>query len=79
MDKELNQAVVVRSKFCNKVLKLETEGNRLAYIAVQLLRKIITAKKATVLGKLSSITDNKLFWKAVSPLFTKKISPRTRI
>ena len=31
MDKELNQAIMVRSKLRNKCLKLKTEENRLAY------------------------------------------------
>ena len=31
MDKELNQAIIVRSKLRNKILKLKTEENRLAY------------------------------------------------
>ena len=31
MNKELNQAIMVRSKLRNKFLKLETEENRLAY------------------------------------------------
>ena len=31
MDKELHQAIMVRSKLRNKFLKLKTEENRLAY------------------------------------------------
>ena len=31
MDKELNQAVIVRSKLRNKFLKLKNEENRLAF------------------------------------------------
>ena len=31
LDKELNQAIMVRSKVRNKFLKLDTEENRLAY------------------------------------------------
>ena len=31
MNKKLNQAIMVRFKFCNKFLKLKTEENRLAY------------------------------------------------
>ena len=41
MDKEINQAIMVRSKFRIKFLKFKTEENRLAYA------KVITAKKAT--------------------------------
>ena len=32
MDKQLNQAMMVRSKLRNKFLKLKTEENRLAYV-----------------------------------------------
>ena len=31
MDKEINQAIMIRSKLRNKFLKLKTEENRLAY------------------------------------------------
>ena len=40
MDKELNQAIMVRSKLRIKFLKFKTEENRLAY------GKVITAKKS---------------------------------
>ena len=43
MDKVINQAIMVRSKFRIKFLKFKTEENRLAYA------KVITAKKATIL------------------------------
>ena len=46
MDKELNQAIIVRSKLRKKVLKIKTEENRLV------TAKVITAKKATILWKL---------------------------
>ena len=32
MDKQLNQAMMVRSKLRNKFLKLRTEENRLTYV-----------------------------------------------
>lgn len=45
MDKELNQAIMVRSKLCCKFRKLKTEENRVAYnrkckYSVKLLRQI---------------------------------------
>ena len=58
-DKELNQAIMFRSKLCNKFLKLKKW---------QYLENL----------NLSSITDIKLFWKTVSPLFTEKIGLRTK-
>ena len=44
MDEELNQAVMVRSKFCNIFVKLKIEENKLAYIVrrnhcIKLLRQ----------------------------------------
>ena len=32
MGRELNQVIMVKSKLCNKFLKLKTEENRLAYV-----------------------------------------------
>ena len=75
MDKELNQAIMVRSKLRNKFLKLKTEENRLAYAKQRnYCVKLLQRKKRQYFENLnlSSITDNKLFWKTVSPLFTEK-------
>ena len=50
MYKELNQAIMVRSKLRNKFLKLKTEENRLAYAKQRnYCVKVITTKKATIL------------------------------
>ena len=80
MDKELNQAIMVRYKLRNKFLKLKTVENRLAY-AKQLnyCVKLFQQKKRQYFENLNfnSITDNKLFWKTVSPLFTEKMGVRT--
>ena len=75
MDKELTQAVMIRSKLRNKFLKLKTEENRLAYAKQRnYCVKLLQQKKWQYFENLnlSSITDNKLFWKTVSPLFTEK-------
>ena len=75
MDKELNQAIMVRSKLRNEFLKLKTEENRLAYAKQRnYFVKLLQQKKRQYFENLnlSSITDNKLFWKTVSPLFTDK-------
>ena len=80
MDKELNQAIMVRSKLRNEFLKLKTEENRLAYAKqCNYFVKLLQQKKRQYFENLnlSSITDNKLFWKTVSPLFTEKIALRT--
>ena len=74
MGKELNQAIMVRSKPRNKYLKLKVEENRLAYCV-----KLLQQKKRQYFESLnlSSITDNKLFGKTVSPLSTEKMGLRT--
>ena len=75
MDKELNQAIMVRSRLRNKFLKLKTEENRLAYAKKRnYCVKLLQQKKRQYFENLnlSSITDNKLFWKTVCPLFTEK-------
>ena len=75
MDKEINQAIMVRSKLCTKFLKLKTEENSLEYAMQRnYCVKLLQQKKQKYYENvnLSSITDNKLFWKTVSPLFTEK-------
>ena len=77
MDKELTQAVMIRSKLRNKFLKLKTEENRLAYAKQRnCFSKLLKERKRQYFENLnlSSITDNKFFWKTGSPLFTEKIS-----
>ena len=80
MGKELNQAIMVRSKPRNKSLKLKVEENRLAYAAqCNYCVKLLQQKKRQYFESLnlSSITGNKLFGKTVSPLFTEKMGLRT--
>ena len=80
MDREFNQAIMIKSNLRNKFLKLKTEENRSVYVkqcnyCVKLLRQKKRQYFENVI--LSSITDNKLFWKTVSPLFTEKMGLRT--
>ena len=80
MYKELNQAIMVRSKLRNKILKFKTEENRLSYAKQHnYCVKLLQQKKRQYFENLnlSSITDNKLFWKTVSPLSTEKMGLRT--
>ena len=75
MGKEFNQAIMVRSKPCNKSSKLKAEKNRLAYAEQRnYCVKLLQQKKRQYFENLnlSSITGNKLFGKTVSPLFTEK-------
>ena len=79
MDKELNQAIMVSSKLRNKFWKLKTEENRLTYAKQRnYFVKLLQQKKRQYFENLnlSSITDNKLFWKTVSPLFAETIGLR---
>ena len=83
IDKELDQAIMVRSKLCSKFLKLKTEENQLAYnrqrnYCVKLLRQ--NKKWYFENLNINSITNNKLFWKTVCLLFSKKhISKNSKI
>ena len=77
MDKELNQAVMHRSKLKNKYIKFNTDENRRSYkkqknFCVNLFRR----KKKQYYSNLDvkNVTDNKLFWKTVGPLFSNKNS-----
>ena len=65
MDKELNEAIMIRSKLRNKLLKLKTEENRLAYAKQRnYCVKLLQQKKRQYFENLNlcSITDNNLFW-----------------
>ena len=70
---------MVRSKLRNTFLKLKTEEIGLAYAKqrncyVNLLqqRKRQYFENLNLSSVADSITDNKLFWKAISPFFTEK-------
>ena len=79
MDKELNEPIMVRYKLRNKFLKLKTEENKLVYAKqCNYCVKLLQQKKRQYFKNLnlSSITENKLFWKKVSPLFTEKIGSK---
>ena len=72
MDKELNQAIMKRSKLWNVYLNHRSEENRLAYkkqpnFCVTLPRK----KKADYFNNLdlNLVRDNKMFWRTFSPCF----------
>ena len=83
MDKELNQAIMVRSKLRNKYLKSKSEIDKQRYnkqinYCVKLLR--LKMQKYYESLDISKITDNKTFWKTISPLFSnKRYSTNSRI
>ena len=75
MDKELNQAIMVRSKLRNKYLKSKSEVDKQRYnkqrnYCVKLLR--VKKRKYYESFDISKINANKTFWKTISPLFSNK-------
>ena len=82
MSKELNKAIMTRSRLRNKYLKEKSADSKIAYDKqrnhyVNLLRR--TKKKYFASINISSITDNKKIWKTVKPLFSVKISHKETI
>ena len=82
MSKELNKAIMTRSRLHNKYLKEKSADPKIAYdkqrnYFVNLLHR--TTKKYFANINVSSITDNKKFWKTVKPLFSDKISHKETI
>ena len=82
MSKEPNKAIMTRSRLRNKYLKEKSTDSKIAYdkqrnYCVNLLRR--TKKKYFANINISSITDNKKFWKTVKPLFSDKISHKETI
>ena len=75
MDKELSQAIMVRSKLRNKYLKSKFEIDKQRYNkqrnrCVKLLRhKKQNYYQSLDIGK---VTHNKTFWKTINPLFSNK-------
>ena len=75
MTKRLRKAFMLRSKFRNRFLKEKTEEFKSLYnkqrnICVSLLRKTKKNYYAQLDNKI--VTDNRKFWKALSPLFSEK-------
>ena len=71
-----------RSRLRNKYLRNSSEENKLAYnkqriICTSLLRK----EKKSYFEHLdtSHITDNKMFWKTIRPMFSKKCTMKEKI
>ena len=82
MSKKPDKAIMTRSRLRNKFLKEKSADSKIAYdkqrsCCVNLLRR--TKKKYFTNINISSITDNKKFWKTVKPLFSDKISHKETI
>ena len=82
MTKRLRKAIMLRSKFRNSFLKEKTEESKSLYnkqrnICVILLHKTKRNYYAQLDNKI--VTDNRKFWKVVSPLFSEKASRKESI
>ena len=82
MSKELNKTIMTRSRLRNKYLKEKSADSNMEYdkqrnYCVNLLRR--TKKKYFANNNISSITDNKKFWKTIKSLFSDKISYKETI
>ena len=82
MTKDLNKAIMKRSKLRNTFLKEKSYSARKTYtsqrnICVNLLRK--TKKNYFANLDVNSITDNRKFWQTVKPLFSNKLPHKETI
>ena len=82
MTKDLNKAIMKRSKLRNTFLKEKSDSARKAYasqrnICVNLLRK--TKKNYFANLDVNSITDNRKFWQTAKPLFSNKLPHKETI
>ena len=82
VNKELNKAIMERSRVRNEFLKDKTRAARIAYnkqrnVCVSILRK----SKKCYYENLDSqnITYNKKFWRTVKPLFSNKVRSNSYI
>ena len=82
MTKELHKAIMKRSRLRNIFLRTRTEISETAYkkqrnFCVNLLKKAKKNHYANL--DLNCVTDNKMFWKTVKPLFSNKVKAKTVI
>ena len=77
MDRELNKAVMKRSRLRNKFIKDKTQVSKEAYTKQRnLCTSMVRKKKRIYFSNLNTrdLTDNRSFWKTVKPLFSDKSS-----
>ena len=82
MTKELNKAIMTRSRLRNKYLKEQRADSNMEHdkqrnYCVNLLRS--NKKSYFTNSNISSTTDNKKFWKTVQLLFSDKISHKETV
>ena len=80
--KNLQKAIINRSRLLNRYRRGKTEGTRSGYkrqifVCVKLLKE--TKKEFYNNLNVEYIMENKLFWKTVKPLFTEKTLKDERI
>ena len=82
INKTINKEIMKRSRLRNKFLNTKSDIDRKAYnkqrnLCVSLIRQ----GKKDFFNNISTrdITDNKIFWKTVKPLFTDKIQTKFKI
>ena len=80
--KNLQKAIISRSRLLNRYRKEKKEATRSAYerqitLCVKLLKE--TKKEFYNVLNVEYITENNLFWKTVKPPFTEKILKDERI
>ena len=82
MDSRLNHVIMLRSKLRNKFLKSRSSKEREAYkkqrnLCVSLLRQ--NKKDYFETLDIKSVTEHRMFWKTVSPLFSNKSKASNKI
>ena len=82
VNKELNKAIMQRSRLYNKYLKDKIRAASMAYkkqrnVCVSILRKSLKRYYENLDTK--NITDNKKLWGTVKPIFSNKIRSNTYI
>ena len=82
VNKDLNKAIIQRSRLFNKYLKDKTRVARVAYkkqrnVCVSILRK--SKKCCYESSDTKNITNSKKFWGTVKPLFSNKVRSSTNI
>lgn len=82
MNKELNKAIMTRSRLRNKYLKNKSDENETAFKKQRnKCVKLVQKSKETYYNNLEikSVTDNKKFWNTVKPCFTEKVKNKELI
>ena len=82
MTKELQVAIMERSRLRNKFLREKNQPNRDTYkLQRNFCKKLLRKTKNSYFSNLDTkkITDNRTFWKTIVPLFTNKPSKSENI